>query len=162
MNIQKNTIAVIDFTLSTLSGQPIDTETQFFYFHGQNHLLPGMEEALKGKKVGDDISIEINPEKAFGVKSQFEPIRVTDVQFGCDFNNIFVGMSVLTQDEFGSEIRLFVQEVNKQSVCLSRDHPLAGESLIFNAKVYSVRPSLDGEMSLGSNDDEKPTGCACC
>lgn len=166
MDIQKNTVAVIDYTLSTQSGQPIDNASKSVYLHGYHHLLIGMEEALEGKQVGDKVSTEIVPEKAFGIKSQRDPIRVPEEQFGPDFDKIYEGMSIVMQDDTGAELRLFVQEKRDLWVTLSANHPLAGLILVFNAKVCAIRPALDGEVTreiaFGPDGNDMPVGCACC
>ena len=53
MNIEKNLVVAIDYTLSDNDGVVIDTSTgrePLKYLHGTGALIPGLEKELEGKE----------------------------------------------------------------------------------------------------------------
>ncbi len=51
------------------SGQLIDSSENaepMTYLHGAQNIIPGLEKALEGKVVGDEIEVTIAPEDAYG------------------------------------------------------------------------------------------------
>ncbi|HYI77437.1 MAG TPA: FKBP-type peptidyl-prolyl cis-trans isomerase, partial [Chryseolinea sp.] len=71
MEITKNKVAGIHYTLRDNSGTIIDTSDgrdPLYYLHGAGNLILGMEEGLEGKTTGDKFQLTISPEKGYGVK----------------------------------------------------------------------------------------------
>ena len=60
-SIQKNTVAVINYTLKTIDGKWVDQGEQVPYIHGHQNFLSGMVEALEGIKVDEEISKALGP-----------------------------------------------------------------------------------------------------
>ena len=166
ITIQKNTVAVINYTLHTIDDELIDDGNQIAYIHGHENLLSGMEEALEGNSIGAQIDHKIVPEKAFGPTIENNPIQVPRSQFGEDFDKIYQGMGIPTRDENGKEIFFYVQEKNENHAILTLNHPLAGIPLFFKAQVIAVRDALedeiDGKTAFGADGDKKPSSCSCC
>ncbi len=165
--IQKNAVATIDYALLTLDGEVIDQGNQMAYLHGHNNLLSGMELALEGKNPGQEIEHQIAPEDAFGAYiDEKEPIRIHRKHFGKDFEKLEQGIVIPITDSEGNETILYVVQRQGSYATLTRNHPLAGVSLMFNAKVLNVRCALPEEinnkMAFGKDGDRPPSSCACC
>ena len=164
--IQKDKVAVINYTLRTGAGQIIDQGDQLAYLHGHNNLLSGMEQALEGKGIGDKINTELAPEHAFGHRSAVEPIQVPRSHFGENAHRLYKGLGIQSTDEQGVDTVLYVETLTEQDAFLSSNHPLAGETLNFEANIVNVRQALREEieqnMAFGPDGDQKPSSCACC
>ena len=78
------------------------------YLHGANNIIPGLEQALEGKTVGDELEVTIEPADAYG---EFSDDRIQQVPMEAfeEMEKIEPGMVVTAQTEQG-EISLVVTE----------------------------------------------------
>jgi FKBP-type peptidyl-prolyl cis-trans isomerase SlyD len=60
-----------------------------------------------------------------------------------------VGMALQAQDSSGHVHTVYVSEVQEDGVVLDFNHPLAGETLHFHAKIAGLRPATDEELAHG-------------
>ena len=70
MQITKNALVTINYTLKGDDGNLIDTSVgaePLIYLHGQNFLLPKLEEYLEGKSAGEKITAVLPPEDGYGI-----------------------------------------------------------------------------------------------
>ena len=68
--IQNNFVVEIDYTLTDENGEVLDSSSDrspLAYIHGLGHLIPGLENEIQGKVVGDSFTATIPPEQAYGV-----------------------------------------------------------------------------------------------
>ncbi|RMH60441.1 MAG: peptidylprolyl isomerase [Calditrichaeota bacterium] len=150
MKIANKSVVSIHYTLKNDEGQILDTSEgrePLFYLHGYQNIISGLEEALTDKSAGDQISVSIPPEKAYGERIEEAVLQVNRDQFeGID--DIQVGMEVQTQGEQG--IQLFtVSKIMGDTIFLDGNHPLAGETLHFDVSVQEVRPATEEELAHG-------------
>ncbi len=150
MNISKNCIVTLNYTLTDDENETLDTSVgsePLVYLHGAQNIIPGLEEVLEGKKMGDKFKVSIPAEKAYGEhmeemiqnipKNQFPPGQ--DMQPGMKFQaNSPQGPIVLT-----------VVEVCDTDVMVDGNHPLAGENLNFDVEVAEVRAATEEELNHG-------------
>ena len=165
--IQTDTVAVISYTLHTADGHLIDKGEKHAYLQGHGHLLWGMEKALEGKSADEEIKVMLEPGDAFGnFIEEAEPIRIHQQQFGAQFDKLEKGMPIPIKTPDGQESVLYVQSNKGNYASLTRNHPLAGISLIFNASIINVRCALPEEiarqMAFGPDGNKAPSSCACC
>jgi len=68
MNISKDTVVTLHYQLSDAQGNLIEESSEpMVYLHGGYHnTLPKIEEALDGKAAGYQVTIQVEPEDAFG------------------------------------------------------------------------------------------------
>src|SRR3954466_15367699 len=69
MQIVKNTVATINYTLTDPQGQVIDTSQgrePLAYLHGASNIIPGLESALEGKTAGDSVNVSVPAEQGYG------------------------------------------------------------------------------------------------
>jgi len=118
------------------------------YLHGFGNIIPGLEEALVGKLVGDRVQVSIPPEKAYGT---FNPAAVQEVprsQFppGVD---IEIDMMFRAQTGDGTPIDVRVIDTSPTHITLSANHPLAGKTLHFDVTIREVRDATAEELAHG-------------
>lgn len=150
MQIAKNAVVRIDYTLTNDAGTVLDTSKgrePLAYVHGVGGLIPGLEEELDGKAAGDKLQVVIPPEKGYGERQDGLVQKVereqlpteADVQVGAQFQaHTNVGVQVVT-----------VTDVEGDQVTLDGNHPLAGETLHFDVNVVDVREATQEELEHG-------------
>ena len=162
--ITHNKVATIDYKLFIEDGTIIDSGNSFSYLHGMNNILIGMENALTGKNIGDEIQIDIPPTQGFGEIENFEPIQFHRSDFGQSFDRLEIGMGINYKDENQKNIILYVNKILGSYATLTINHPLAGKTLKFQATVQSVRDATVAEINSGyphSSGGSAPS-CSCC
>ena len=69
------------------------------------------------------------------------------------------------QNDMGAPITFYVIDKDNDSVTITRNHPLAGEELLFTANILQVRDAslneLNARRALGMDGKDKPS-CSCC
>jgi FKBP-type peptidyl-prolyl cis-trans isomerase SlyD len=146
MQITKNKVASIHYTLKDNDGNVIDTSDNrepLAYIHGNGNLIPGMEEGLEGKSKGDKLALKIAPEKGYGVKSDKMVQKVPRNAFGDQ--PVTVGMQFQTSQ--GQVVT--ITHVGLADVTVDGNHPLAGVELNFAVEVVDVREATADELSHG-------------
>ncbi|RTZ57984.1 MAG: peptidylprolyl isomerase [Gammaproteobacteria bacterium] len=150
MQISKNKVASINYVLKDNDGNVLDesSDGSFAYLHGANNIIPGLENALEGKKQGDDVSVTIAPEDGYGEPN---PALVQKVPRGAfpDDMEIKTGMQFQAAGENGQQTLVTVTEVQDDEITVDGNHPMAGKTLNFTVKVGEVRDASEEELSHG-------------
>lgn len=150
MQIEKNKVVSIDYTLKDDDGKILDTSEgrePLNFIHGNGHLIPGLEEALEGKTKNDKLNVAIPPEKGYGLRSG-EMIQTVDKSNFDKDTQIEVGMQFQAQMDQGVQM-LTVTKVEGNKVTLDGNHPLADKTLHFNVDVKDVREATKEELKHG-------------
>jgi FKBP-type peptidyl-prolyl cis-trans isomerase 2 len=103
---------------------------------GSGQIIPGFETALVGKNVGDKVTINIQPDDAYGQVREDLIVKVEKSQMP---GEVYEGMSLQAQAEDGQAINVTVKEVYADHVMIDGNHPLAGKELFFDIEVVSVQ-----------------------
>ena len=130
-----------DLIDSSEGGQPLT------YLHGAQNIIPGLEQALEGKAVGDALEVTIEAADAYGEHSEDRVQRVPHEAFA-EIDKVEPGITVTAQTESGP-INLVVTEVDDDAITVDANHPLAGKALKFNVTVESIRDASDEEVEHG-------------
>ncbi len=150
MQVGKDKVTTIDYTLKDDEGTTIDQSSngEFAYLHGASNIIPGLEQALEGKQAGDELSVSIAPDQAYGEKDLAQIQRVPRSQFPPDVE-IQPGMQFQAQSPDGQMLVVTVSDVDDDVVVVDGNHPLAGKTLHFDVKVVDVRDATAEEMEHG-------------
>ena len=133
-----NNDEVID---SSENGEPMT------YLHGARNIIPGLEQALEGKSVGDELEVTVEPADAYGERSD-DRVQQVPIDAFQEMEKIEPGMAVTAQTDQG-QINLVVIEVDETTVTVDANHPLAGKMLKFEVKIEAVRDASEEEMEHG-------------
>lgn len=130
------------------------------YLHGAEDILPGLEAALEGKKVGDRFSVTLAPHEGYGDydEENIEEIDRADIP---DADQLKPGMVVEVEDEDGYSYMAHVAEMTDNTVVLDFNPPLAGKTLSYDVEVVEVRLADEDELEHGhvhSYDDDFEDG----
>lgn len=150
MQVKKNTVVTIDYTLKDDEGNILDTSKgrrPLKYLHGNGNLIPGLENALEGKEKGTSFQVVVKPEDGYGFFNENLVQELSKDLFE-DSENLQVGMQFQAQTEQGSYI-LTIIEVKADSVVVDGNHPLAGKNLNFDIDIIDIREATQEEIAHG-------------
>lgn len=157
MKIAKNSVVSLRYELiDEATGELVEkVEEPVSYLHGgYDGIFPLVEEALHGKGIGDECSVTLQPDDAFG-EYEHELVEVEprssfpeDIEVGMQFE----GAPEESDDE--DFILYTVLEVSDDEVTVDGNHPLAGKTLTFNCEVTGVRPATAEELEHEHVHDE--------
>ncbi len=118
------------------------------YLHGAGNIIVGLEKALEGKNVGDELSVAIEPEDAYGEYSAELVATLTREMFeGVD--ELEVGMQFHASAPDGGMQIVTIRDIDGDDVTVDGNHPLAGQRLNFKVKVVDVREANAEEIAHG-------------
>ncbi len=148
MKVEKNKVVSFHYVLKDDNACVLDSsyggEPLTFTF-GCGQILPGLEEAMHGRAAGNNFSVTIPPEKAYGLRDK-NKIRVLDRSlFGSD--PIFVGMEFKLQLQDGSEEseQVLVMGINEGRVTVDGNHVMAGARLNFDINIVAIKEAFSTE-----------------
>jgi FKBP-type peptidyl-prolyl cis-trans isomerase SlyD len=148
--IAENMVVSLAYTLS-VEGEEISRATReepMEYLHGYQEIVPGLENALAGKKVGDRFSVTLAPADAYGDydEENFEEIDRSDIE---DADDLEIGMVLEVEDEDGFTYMAHVAEISGNTVTLDFNPPLAGKTLKYDVEVLDIRLADEEEIEHG-------------
>lgn len=150
MQIAENSAVTIHYTLTNSKGEVLDSsegQEPLAYLSGASNIIPGLENALVGKQVGDKLEVTVEPEQAYGPLRDELVQKVNHENFeGVD--DIHVGMQFMAQAPWGEQ-PVTVMNVEEDGITLDGNHPLAGQTLTFAVEVVEVRAASEEELSHG-------------
>lgn len=150
MKIENNTVVTLHYTLTDDAGTVIDKseDGSFAYLHGANNIIQGLENALSGKAQGDEFTVTVAPEEAYGVRNDAMQQQVPKEMFD-DQSQIQPGVQFHAQGPGGEMLVVTVVDVQEDHVVVDGNHPLAGVQLNFDVKVIEVREASEEEREHG-------------
>jgi FKBP-type peptidyl-prolyl cis-trans isomerase 2 len=103
---------------------------------GTGQIIPGFENAILGKNVGEKVTINIPAAEAYG-----EVRNELFVQVPLDKlpGQVEVGQELQADGGDGQPVRVVVEAVNEDHVVINGNHPLAGKDLVFDIEIVSVQ-----------------------
>lgn len=151
MEIAKDCVAALEYTLKGDDGQVIDTNVggqPLLYLHGHGNLVPGLESQLVGKAEGDVLAVVVAPADGYGERDEARTFEVpkSSLPQGVVPTK---GMALTMRDAEGHSMPVTIAKVKLNTVLMDGNHPLAGQNLNFEVKVLSVRKGKREEIAHG-------------
>ena len=100
---------------------------------GTSQLIAGFDEAVIGMKVGEQKTITIPPEKAYGA---IDPSMVQEVPLST-LTDAGIAPTAGMQLSAGGR-PVLVERVDGNAVFVNFNHPLAGKTLVFSIKIIDI------------------------
>jgi FKBP-type peptidyl-prolyl cis-trans isomerase SlyD len=97
---------------------------------GNRHVVIGLDDALVGKEAGEEGSVEVPPEKAFGIHDDTRMESVSLSKFG---EKPQVGTSVEVDNREGTVVNI----IGRRAV-VDFNHPLAGKTATYTFRVEGI------------------------
>ena len=116
---------------SSAGREPLEFEV------GGGQVIPGFDNAVEGMAVGDNKSVRIEPDDAYGQRHDQLVQEVPRSALPDDLSPE-VGMALQSQSPDGRVMHLTVTAVSDDSVTLDANHPLAGQALSFDIELVEI------------------------
>ena len=146
MKIDKDTAVTLQFKVTDLQGKLVeDSKEPSVYLHGgYGNTLPKIEEALTGRENGYQVTLDLQPQDAFGVRDESLLRTLPKKQFP---TGVKVGGQLEGHGDDGHVMVFNVMKIKGDTVLLDGNHPLAGKALRFAIKVLDVRQASEEEIA---------------
>lgn len=163
MNISKNLVVSIDYTLTDENKQVLDSSSgsgPLSYLHGFENIISGLEKALEGKSEDDAFTVTVPAAEAYGERDEHLVTNIPLDNFE-DPAMVEAGMQFQAETPDGDTI-VTVTNVANDMATIDANHPLAGMNLTFDVKVVSIREATAEEVEHGHPHHEGGCGCNDC
>jgi peptidylprolyl isomerase len=127
----------LHYTTYAADGCVIETSGQrepLQFVVGSTEIISGINRAVIGMRQGEKRRIAVSPEQAFGFRDS--RLLQTTVRLGL-LDKVDEG-DQLTATFQGTELDIWVRTVSTGEIVLDANHPLAGESLVYEVEVVNV------------------------
>lgn len=157
MKIDQNKLVILQYKLQVKNDknelevwEETTNEQPLLYLHGLGMMLPKFEENLEGLKEGDKFEFMIGVDDAYGQRQEENvtelPKSIFSVKGKFDDERIVAGEIVPLMDGEGNRFNAEIVSVQKDTVTVDLNHPLAGEDLYFSGHIVSVTQPSDEEL----------------
>ena len=156
MQVAKNTVVTLDYSVTDPDGELVDAgQEPIVYLHGgYDDIFPMIEEAVHGKKIGESVTVKMQPDDAFGeydaelIQMESRKGFPKELEVGMQFEGVPEGGD-------DDDILIYrVTEIADDKVVLDGNHPLAGMALVFTCTVTAIRPASAEEIEHGHVHEE--------
>ena len=105
---------------------------------GNKKLLGGFEEGVVGMKPGETKSVTLNPEQAFGDRREDLVLKFPKNEFPQHITPA-VGLQLKLRNASGANLTVVITEVGEDSVTLDGNHPMAGQTIVFDIELIEIK-----------------------
>jgi len=149
LTVADDMIVGMAYVLRSQTGREIDrSDGAVGFIQGHGQIVPGLEEAIYGMRVGEEKEVVVGPADGYGEYDEEDVQRVPRSALSEELG-LTLGQGLRLRDrETGEEFRAYVVEVADDYVLLDYNHPLAGQTLHFEVKITELRPATPDELAL--------------
>lgn len=151
----QNTLVYITYSILDERGMVVEQhDIPVGYVQGaQSGILPAIESAVAGCKVGDRVEISLAPEEGYGLRDE-------SLVFVDDIENVppqfrHVGAEVLFENEAGETKPFYVTRIEDGKVTVDGNPSLAGQRVTCLVNVMDIREATPEEIRNGRPLDVK-------
>ena len=141
--VEKGDIVSVIYTGKFEDGEVFDSNVgkePFTFQVGSGQVIPGFDNAVLGMKIGEEKTVTLTPDMAYGERDDRLVFQYPIDQFPDDIRkNLQVGMTLYMNTEQGP-IPVKVIGMEGATVTIDANHPLAGKTLVFDIKVVDIKP----------------------
>ena len=152
--VEKDIVVSLDYTLK-VAGEIVDTSeggTPIVFLQGHGQIIPGLETALYGMRVGDSKNVQVSPQEGYGEIDDKAFTVIPRDEFPSDIP-LEPGVGLRMRDEEGEVMDAQIASVDDENVRLDFNHPLAGKDLHFSVTVVDLREPTREELEHGHVHD---------
>ena len=129
------------FSLATTDGVEIVStfgdDTPTILTLGDGSLNEGLELALYGLTPGQEQTLTLTPNQAFGPRDEGKNQRMPVTDFPADMA-LQPGLVIAFETPAGEEVAGIVMDLTEQEVEVDFNHPLAGQEVVFRVQILEV------------------------
>ena len=138
--IEKGNVVSVHYTGKLTDGTTFDSSQgrePLTWQFGSGQMIPGFENALVGKNIGDKVeSGIISPEDAYGQVREDLIVEVPKEQMP---GEVQVGLTLEASGDNGQSIPVKVKEIKENHVVIDGNHPLAGKEIQFDIEIIDIQ-----------------------
>ena len=150
LTVQANKVVTIIYSLTNADGVVVHDAASkpVNYLHGAGSIPPRLEQALLSHRIGDIVKARLLPDDAFGKR---DPDLVCDVPLDeiPASETVEIGGRIVGTDQEGNEVTFVITAIDNGVASLDGNHPLAGQTLIFEVEIQAIRDATDEELRTG-------------
>ena len=136
-----------DYAIRNEANEVIDSSDggeSMSFVEGDGTMIPGLEKALTGRSTGDDFSVTLGPDEAYGWPQRQLIRTISKDMIQSEAEEIRPGM--IFQIGSGSDSSVVkVVSVEEDGITVDSNHPLAGVTFNFDIYVLEARQAEPGE-----------------
>ena len=155
VTVTQNTLVYITYSILDARGMVVEQhDIPVGYVQGANSgILPAIEAAVAGHKVGDRVEITLSPEEGYGLRDE-------SLVFQDDIENVppqfrRIGAEVMFENEAGETKVFYVTAIEDGKVTVDGNPSLAGQSVTCLVNVMDIRDATPEEIRNGRPLDVK-------
>ncbi|MDR4505675.1 MAG: FKBP-type peptidyl-prolyl cis-trans isomerase [Candidatus Scalindua sp.] len=140
LTVSSDKIVSIEYTLMLEDKSVQDSNVgkdPLNFVYGSNDIIPGLELALDGMKVGESKHVVVEPEHGYGPIDHEKYREISKDKLPPDA--LVVGTPLQGQNASGKVVQAWVAEIKEDTVILNFNHRLAGQTLYFDVKVVDIK-----------------------
>jgi len=142
LEITDNSEVILHFDLTLEDGTAADStrvhNKPAKMVMGDGSLTPNFENCLRGLKQGDKKSFTLAPQDAFGMPNPDNIYHVDRSKFSAD-TELQEGTIMGFAQPDGSELPGIIRSIAGHSVTVDFNHPLAGQTVVFNVEIVDLK-----------------------
>ncbi len=153
--VTQNTLVYITYSILDERGMVVEQyDIPVGYVQGANSgILPAIESAVAGRKVGERLEIKLTPEEGYGLRD--ESLVFTD-----DIDNVppqfqRLGAEVMFENASGETKVFYVTAIEDGKLTLDGNPSLAGQSVTCLVNIMDMREATPEEIRNGRPLDVK-------
>jgi FKBP-type peptidyl-prolyl cis-trans isomerase 2 len=138
---QVGDLVSVHYTGKLTNGEVFDSSKErdpLQFTLGKKEMLVGFEEGVVGMKPGETKSVTLNPEQAFGGRREDLILDIPKDKFPQHITPS-VGLQLNLSNASGANMPVVITEVGDDSVTLDGNHPLAGQTLVFDIELIEIK-----------------------
>ena len=138
--IERNSRVTLHYRLGLTDGQVLEDnfdDDPMTVQLGRGEMAEGLELALLGLKTGEEQTIDIGPDLAFGYVDETLFRRIARSEFDSSFE-LERGLIIEFETEDGQTLPGTVIDFDEQLVHIDLNHPLAGQTVRYSVKILEV------------------------
>jgi peptidylprolyl isomerase len=138
---QDGDLVSVHYTGKLTNGEVFDSSKErdpLQFTLGKKEMLVGFEEGVVGMKPGETKSVTLNPEQAFGDRREDLILELPKDKFPQHITPS-VGLQLNLSNASGANMMVVISEVGDDSVTLDGNHPLAGQTLVFDIELIEIK-----------------------
>lgn len=145
--IQRHMRVTLQYGLTTANGALIrrPESKPIQYVQGCGVLFQKLEAALEGRRIGEVLRVRLLPDDAFGRRNPDLLHEIHRDQLPPD-ERVELGSTLTAHDEQGQAVTFRVTALEGDLIKLDANHPLAGETLIFELEIQAIEPAQAAEI----------------
>ncbi len=158
-HVQKNSFVTLCYKLCNSQYKVLEERTAtdpLVFLQGYDQLLPAIELAIEGQTAGYTTSLKLSPDQAYGAYHNELVSDVPRSQFAANLDLKF-GMKFDTVGPNGEPMVVRILKIEDNLVTLDGNHPLAGQELIFELNILSVRQATPEELEAMTETKDPAT-----